>query len=173
MQFAKRLLISAGAVILVAALLIAVVPKTVRAVVATLIRDIDNPGRATLVYQSCYVQSTVQAGSDLECIPNYTVPTTDRLVIQQLEAACQTPPGNSLAETAINVSTGHNFEFHTFTLVNQGPNSFYGGVEFDGDKAVTYYADPGSSLAFSSFITDVTGNTNCLFKFSGYLISYP
>ncbi|MGA2812252.1 MAG: hypothetical protein ABSG16_12685 [Candidatus Acidiferrum sp.] len=164
---------AAGAVVLVAVFVMLAVPKSVRAVVATLVRDIDNPARATLVYQSCYVQSTVPTGSYLECAPNYTVPATDRLVIQQVEAACQTPPGNSLAETSIDLSTNGNSEFHTFTLANGGPNAFYGGVEFDGDQAVTYHADPGSTPVFASFITDPTGNTNCLFKYSGYLISYP
>jgi hypothetical protein len=41
------------------------------------------------------------------------------------------------------------------------------------DLAVHFYADPGSTLRFDTYITDTTDKTDCVFTASGYLISYP
>jgi hypothetical protein len=176
MQFIKRLLMGGGAVILVAALLIVAAPKTVQAVVATLIRDIDNPGRATIVYASCDVATQSGQEGEIGCVPAYTVPSSARLVIQQLEAACRTPQGNSMIFTSFTATTNGNPVTHYFTLVNQGTDPFNGvpvSTVLAANQAVTYYADPGSTLGFGTSITDLTGRTNCSFQFSGYLISYP
>jgi hypothetical protein len=172
MQFAKRLLMGAGAVVLVAAVLIAAAPKTVQAVVATLIRDVDNPGRAPHVAVNCQANSTIGASGDLGCSPVYTVPASNLLVLQQVEAFCGTPPGNSLANTTFNIYTNGNPVRHNLTLVSEGPD-FDTGVDFADNQTVTYYADPGSTIRFDSLTTDSTGSTSCFFQFSGYLISYP
>jgi hypothetical protein len=173
MQFAKKLLMGAGAVVLVAVLLMVGAPKTVRAVVATLIRDVDNPGRAALVYASCFVHSSPHVAADLGCAPDYTVPATDRLVIQQVEARCQTPLGDSTADTLFTVTTNGNAVSHFLTLLSQGTDVFTGAPDFGTNQAVTYYADPGSTLRFDTIITDSAGFTSCSFQLNGYLISYP
>jgi hypothetical protein len=153
MQFAKRLLMGAGAVVLVAVLLIVAAPKTVRAVVATLIRDADNPGRAPTVFSSCQI-SNANTAPDIDCSPAYTVPATDRLVIQQVEANCLTPQGNSIGDVFFFIKPPGNpiGVAHFLTFLDQGP---------------------GSTLSFHADTTDFAGFTVCTFQINGYLISYP
>jgi hypothetical protein len=180
MQFVKRLLIGAGAVMLVAVVLMVAAPRTVRAVVATLIRDIDNPGRATQVVQYCRANSGV--GGFFNCTPDYTVPANDRLVIQQVEGNCTTPQGNTLANALFVVNSpvadqyGNTQINHQLPLVNEG-SYFWGGPSvhllFVNSQAVNYYADPGSTFTFFADTNDLADNTTCFFQFSGYLISYP
>jgi hypothetical protein len=180
MQFANRLLMGAGAVVLAAMVLMVAAPRTVRAVVATLIRDIDNPGRATQVLQYCQAHSGV--GGFFNCATDYTVPANNRLVIQQVEGNCSTPQGNTLANAifAVNIPVadqyGNTQVTHQLPLVNEGPY-FWGGPSvhllFANSQAVNYYADPGSTFNFFADTDDFAGNTNCFFQFNGYLISYP
>jgi hypothetical protein len=174
MQFAKRLLMGGGAVVLVAALLIIAAPKAVRAVVATLIRDIDNPGRAIPVDASCGVFT--QGFGEVFCFPAYTVPDGNRLMIQQVEASCYTPQGDSLVFTEFGVTTNGTPVTHYLPLVNEGTDHFIAPTStiFSTNQAVTYYADPGSTFQFSTLISNAgTGITNCTFQLSGHLISYP
>jgi hypothetical protein len=175
MKIAKRLWVGAGTVIVVAAVLILAVPKTVQAVVATLIRDVDNPGRATVVNASCDVLTQSGMTANIACFPAYTVPAGNRLVIQHVEGSCRTPQGDSLAFTNFTVTTNGNPVVHYFPLVNEGTDHFISPVAtvFATNQAVTYYADPGSTLGFGTFISDAAGNTFCFFQLSGHLISYP
>jgi hypothetical protein len=174
MQFAKRLLMGAGAVVLAAALLMVAAPKTVRAVVATLVRDADNPGRATTVFARCQVNSS-NTNPDLDCSPAYTVPMTDRLVIQQVEANCQTPQGNSIGDVFLFLKPPNNpLGFaHFLTFQDQGPDVFTNSRNLGTNQPVTYYLDPGSTLGFHATTTDFAGFTVCTFQINGYLISYP
>jgi hypothetical protein len=174
MQFAKRLLMGAGAVVLVAVLLIVAAPKTVRAVVATLIRDADNPGRAPTVFSSCQI-SNVNTAPDIDCSPAYTVPATDRLVIQQVEANCLTPQGNSIGDVFFFIKPPGNpiGVAHFLTFLDQGPDVFTHSRNFGTNQPVTYYLDPGSTLSFHADTTDFAGFTVCTFQINGYLISYP
>jgi hypothetical protein len=179
MQFAKRLLMGVGAVVMVAALVVLASPKTVRAVVATLIRDADNPGRATQVSANCNATTQNDFATSITCSPFYTVPAGDRLVIQQVDTTCFTPQGNSVVDTRLivepgNVSPPGNPISHNITLVNEGVDGeFVNAISLAGSQSVNYFADPGSTLAFSGFTGDTTGSTVCTMQFSGYLISYP
>jgi hypothetical protein len=174
MQFARRLFIGAGAVALVTVLLMVAAPRTVRAVVATLIRDVDNPGRASTVFARCQVNSS-NADPDIDCSPAYTVPATDRLVIQQVEANCLTPQGNSIGDVFFFIKPPGNplGVAHFLTFQDQGPDVFTNSRNFGTNQPVTYYLDPGSTLGFHADTTDFAGFTVCTFQINGYLISYP
>jgi hypothetical protein len=63
------------AVLLVTALSIIAAPETVQAVVATLIRDVDNPGRSTVVVTDCSAPEGI-----LACTTLFTVPAGDRFL---------------------------------------------------------------------------------------------
>ncbi|MGA2813097.1 MAG: hypothetical protein ABSG16_16970 [Candidatus Acidiferrum sp.] len=176
MQFAKRLLMGAAAVVLVAVLMMLVSPKTARAVVATLIRDADNPGRATQVSADCTATSQSGFATFLNCSPFYTVPAGDRLVIQQVDTNCFTLPGNSVVHPKFIVEPGNASPPvpHNITLVDQGVDAeFVNAISLAGSQSVNYFADPGSTLVFSGYTADTTGSTVCTMQFSGYLISYP
>lgn len=177
MNFAKRMLMFVGFVVLAAALVSALAPKATRALVATLVQvantrtnpvpnsDADNPGRATLVAPHCLANSV---GGSLNCTPDYTVPLTDRLVIQQLEASCTTPSGQFVTSAQVQVSTNGNQLDHQLPLLNEGP--YYDTTVFANDLAVHFYADPGSTVSFFGYTNDTA---QCQFQFTGYLISYP
>jgi len=176
MQFMKRQLFVVTAVALLATLTTLFTPKAVHALVATLIRDLDNPGRAVTVHVSCDAFSVSGLRGSLSCTPDYTVPAGDRLVIQQLEANCGAPlPTSTLVGATLTVDTNASVVSHTVPLLNEGEeaNILRDFLAFGANQAVTYYADPGSTFTFSTVTTDGYGRTSCSFQFSGYLISYP
>jgi hypothetical protein len=176
MKVVLRVGIGLGAIALFAIVFALAAPKAVNALVATLVRDIDNPGRATLVVVSCDASSTSGTNGDIGCLPSYTVPAGDRLVIQHLETTCDTPKGNSLVFPSLSLTTAGNPVSHSLVLANQGMDVLAFSVPSDGfvgNQAVTYYADPSSTLRFDVYITDASGHTGCQFQVSGYLISFP
>jgi hypothetical protein len=176
MQFLKRLLFGFTTVALLATLTTLLAPKAVHALVATLIRDLDNPGRAVTVHASCDASSVSGIRGSLSCAPAYTVPAGDRLVIQQLEANCGAPlPTSTLVGATLTVDTSGSVVSHTVPLLNEGEeaNILRDFLAFGANQPVTYYVDPGSTFTFSTVTTDGSGRTSCSFQFSGYLISYP
>jgi hypothetical protein len=179
MRFMKRLFVAVATVALLATLTTLLVPKAVHALVATLTRDIDNPGRATQVNANCNASSQNGFATFINCSPFYTVPAGDRLVIQQVDTTCFTPQGNSVVDTRFivepgNVSPPGSPVDHNITLVNEGVDGeFVNAISLASSQSVNYFADPGSTLAFSGFTGDTTGSTVCTMQFSGYLISYP
>jgi hypothetical protein len=184
MQFAKRMFMGLGVVAFMAMLFSLAAPKAVHGLVATLVqvantaanpvpdKDVDNPGRATLVVAYCDLGSLSGSSGDIYCVLPYTVPATDRLVIQQVEAECSTPKGNNLVGTNFTVTTNGNPYAHQLLLQNEGASPFNNDA-FVADQAVHFYADPGSTLEVDTFTTDLTGSTSCQVAISGYLISYP
>src|SRR5271155_5097545 len=95
MQFTKRLFVGLIGAAMAAVLLMVLVPRTVHAVVAALVRDADNPGRATIVTAGCTARPSTAGGSACELTSSgsdYIVPAGQRLVIEQVSAVCQTPP---------------------------------------------------------------------------------
>jgi hypothetical protein len=176
MKVVLRVGFGLGAIALFAMLFALSAPKSVSALVATLVRDTDNPGRATLVAASCGATSTGGSNGDISCFPGYTVPAGNRFVIQHLETTCDTPKGNSLVFPTLSLTTGGNPIAHHLVLVNQGTDVLAFSVPSDGfvgNQAVTYYADPGTTLRFDIYVSDASGHTGCQFQVSGYLISFP
>jgi hypothetical protein len=184
-----------GAVALMAVLLTLAAPKAVRGVVATLVqvanttanpipnRDVDDPGRAELVTLACsasagFGQLNCAAQIPSQCCESapYFVPAGYRLVIQQMEANCQTPKGQSITQTSMELNTGGQFVYHQIPLLSEGSSFYPSGTTYTilaNNLAGHFYADPGSIIQFDGNETDTTGNTGCFFNASGYLISYP
>ena len=167
--------IALGAIVMLAVVFALSAPKAVNALVATLVRNIDNPGRATLVTESCDAASSVNSNGDISCSPSYAVPAGARLVIQHVDEVCTTPKGNSMVFPSISLTSGGVSLAHTFVLTNEGTNpaTFGSGDVFVGNQAGPFYADPNSTFRFDTSEYDTTGNTGCHFQISGYLISYP
>jgi hypothetical protein len=157
---------------LVLVMIAVVAPRVAHAVVAALVRDVDNPGRATIVHQSCFAGS--QAGFNrFSCSPAYAVPAGQRFVVEQAEASCETPAGNSVNFASFLFTETGDASTHSFFLMNEGPDPANGIVGFTFNQAVRYYADPDSTLKFQATTSDTTGATGCLAQLNGYLISYP
>jgi hypothetical protein len=182
MQFMKRLLIGMSGATLAAMLLMVSAPKTVHAVVAALVRDVDNPGRATIVAPTCDAKLVTSTGGTFNCElaysgSPYTVPAAQRLVIEQVSASCDTPPTNVVNGALLSLTEGGVGVNVPFVFTPQGPPGglvvLPGFIEFTLNQAVRYYADPGTSLTFQADSTDDTSHTGCRFAVNGYLISYP
>ncbi len=180
MRFTKRLFIAVIGSALAATLLMVSAPKTVHAVVAALVRDVDNPGRATIVPLTCTAKPTSGGGSG--CVltssgSEYTVPAGQRLVIEQVSAACQTPPTQVVNDLVLMLTEQAVSTDAPLVLTAQGTEGglILGGpyVVFASNQSVHYYADPSTTLAMAAQTTDGSGNTQCRFAVNGYLISYP
>ncbi len=183
MQFMKRLCIGVSGVALAAVLITLSAPKAAHAIVAALVRDVDNPGRATIVAPTCAARLSGTTGGTFACElassgSPYTVPAGQRLVIEQVSADCDTPP-TYVVNTAVLQLTEEGADVRVpFVLTPEGP---LGGLVasptpltiFTLNEAVRYYADPGTSLIFKAASDDVIPNTGCSFAVNGYLISYP
>ncbi len=107
----------------------------------------------------------------MSCTTPFTVPAGDRSVIQQLETNCVMFPGQSVPNTTVIVSTNGFPNDHSFPLLSEGLDS-QGFQIFGNNQAVTYYADAGSELTFTSAPSDAE-HTGCGYTLSGYLINYP
>ena len=180
MQFTKRMFMGVIGAAVAATVLMVSAPKTVHAVVAALVRDVDNPGRATIVPLTCTAKPTTAGGS--ACVltssgSEYTVPAGDRLVIEQVAASCQTPPTEVVNDLVLRLTEQGVSTEAPLVITAQGTEGglIVGGpyVVFASNESVHYYADPGTTLAMGAQATDGSGNTECRFAVNGYLISYP
>ena len=187
MNLANKKLTFFGFVFLAAILVSVLAPRATHAIVATLVQvantsanpvpntDVDNPARASLVSSSCSGQNI--GTLLLSCTTPYTVPPAERLVIQQVEANCFTPKGNSVAVAEYFIAANSNGSFspvpHELPLVSEGIAVIADQLYLANNQPVHYYADPGSTIGFTAQTTDASGNTSCTFQFNGYLISYP
>jgi hypothetical protein len=171
MKMNRRYLMGFSAVVLVGMVLGASVPKAVHAAMATLVRDIDNPGRSPVVTVSCQTTSNNGAIGDAECEPAYMVPTGQRLVIEEIEAICSTPTGSNLSDGQLDIQEPTGLTSHFFGIINQGTNCPT-GTTFITNQLVRRYADTGSTFIFHQNTNDPTGQTSCNFQLEGYLINY-
>jgi len=181
MKFAKRVATSLGYVILAAALVSVLAPKTTHAIVATLVQvantsanpvptsDVNNPDRATILILSCQGLSQGSYGH-LDCDPDSTVPAGQRFVINRVEADCFTHPGDTFGNAHIAFTEGGNETRHVLPL-----NSLETGFspEYVLSQGVDYHADAGSYISFEAYTSDTEGGTNCTFQADGYLVNYP
>ena len=172
MNALRKMLWMAVAVSLVIVVIAGVAPRAAQAVVAALVRDVDNPGRATIVPVGCQAISTSGFRGAFECTPAYTVPSGQRLVIEQVEAICETPATNNVSSGFITISEQGIIAGKPVIFSPQGVDAF--GVSiFAANQVVRYYADPGTTIRFDAVETDGTGSTLCSWSANGYLISYP
>jgi hypothetical protein len=171
MQFAKRLMMILGSLVLLAAIVSLAAPKVAHAVVATLIRDVDNPARQTVVVPSCYAAQNDSNPTFYSCTLPYTVPAGQRLVLEQLELYCQLPGTTTIDNSFLQFAEGGTETSHYLFPALQVSGSGFG--IYGLNQSVRYYADAGSALVIGVNTTDPSGNTHCNFQANGYLISYP
>ena len=106
MQFGQKLLSALGAVLLAALLLMVAAPKTVHAVVATLVQVSNTPSNpaitleeeaqsAFVTYNICNFNST----SFCTISPVYTVPESKIAVIESASVECYIDPGTTIGRS--------------------------------------------------------------------------
>jgi len=182
MKLLKQALAVFGAVAILAVMMALVAPKRIHAMAAALVevtntsanpvpnRDVDDRDRATIEFASCTVISAPAAGF-ISCSPPFTVPADERFVIDQIDGACGTPPGNTVAQAFFQFTTGGSLNLAFMVLTPQSTQP--GVVNYSFNQSVHYVADPGSTLFADARITDTSGSTRCAFDFSGHLLSFP
>jgi hypothetical protein len=161
---------------LAASILALATPKTVHAMVAALVRDVDNPARLPTASANCFGQNVTASGNPnfVGCFTNYSIPMGQRLVIEDVDASCSTPPGNSFFSASLDYQAEGAFfgTSHPLVLSAQGPGRM-GYLHYVANQTVRYYVDAGSTISFDAATSDSSGGSVCTFQLSGYLISYP
>jgi len=143
-------------------------PRTVHAVVATLVRDIDNAGRHPFV-GSC---SNTTSGTNASC--NISVPAGEEVVIQTEVFGAFADPANKFLATAVGTSVGASGIFAYDNIPDDGR---YQPTQSDlfSTFAYTLYADPGSTITCSG--TTKNSNPTIGLEFncqvSGYYVTLP
>jgi hypothetical protein len=180
MNLVKKAVTTFGCIFLAALLLTALAPKATRAIVAALVQDVDNPGRATLATPSCTAQNTGSGAFSCDLASGgttYTVPSGYRFVIDQVSGDCTTPSNNTVNGTLFALTEQETPIRVPFVMTSQGTEgeAIVAALktEFTFNQSVRYYADPGSTLQIGALTTDTSAATRCQFRVSGHLISYP
>jgi hypothetical protein len=174
MGYTKRAAGMVGTLVAVAMVAALVAPKSVHALVATLVRDVDNPARAPIISANCQSQPVPILNLYIyEPCDLYTVPSGQRLVIEQVETDCETPVGQTVSAATFNLVEGGVTSDHAIALTPQAVPPNGGFSEFVNNQSVRYYADPGSMISFKAYISDQGGSTACWGRLTGYLITYP
>ena len=195
MQFAKRLLMGAGAVALAGLLGVMIAPKATHGVVATLVqvtntaanpvlnRDIDRSENQPFSTSLCY-----GSGGAFPCYlgesqpSSFVVPSTTsdgsavaELVIDYVDGSCSATAGGVLIDVVIGTSVSKNTvnsigsAYHFFPLL-QNPNitASNQGHIFTWSAPARIFADPGSTV---SFVADSQIDTTfgCTVNVTGHL----
>lgn len=170
MKTVKQALAVLGTLVMIALIAAVVTPRATHALAAALVRDVDNPARATIVNAFCTSQADIFG--NLLCSPAYVVPEGYRLAIDSVEVVCNTIAGQSIGDSGFYVSEGGSANFHIFSLI-QEPELDPQFAQFTLNQQVHYYADPGSTLSFQAVTSNLTQEASCQAFAHGYLVSYP
>jgi hypothetical protein len=189
MNIVRKIMIGLGSIVVVALVLTLAAPKTVRAVVSTLVTVVNNvpvvnatstsgtqgviteetDGAARQPVQGNCQARALGAGSfncQISFSPSFAtaVPAGKRLVIEYVGATCSSPAnvfGASITET---IDSGSAFQL--LVLV---PQFFPSGAGYGIAQSLRLYDDPGTNVSVAFQTTDTTGSTSCLATVSGYL----
>jgi len=134
-------------------------PRAAHALVATLIQNVDEPGRNPFAFQTTGIGTT----------PAFTVPTGKRYVIQTYSADCFTNPGEQgdfMDEVTVNAGTGGT----RAVAFAQGFQRLGVANEWLASGTTQLYADQGTSI---EVLVDGFGVASCTVGVSGYSVSTP
>lgn len=181
MNLMRKAVSALGGIFLAALLIAALAPKATRGIAAALVQvantsanpvpnqDVDNPGRATIEDIGCNVFSVPGFVGEFICQPSFTVPAGQRLIIDQIEAICETPAGQTILSPGVRWVPN---ETHFFVLTPAGPGGS-GSSQYVLNQSVRYAVDSSSTFTFDMTTNDSTGNTSCSWNMTGHLISFP
>lgn len=144
-------------------------PRTVRAVVATFVRNVDTPGRHAFSYYSSASSSSFQTSCSIP------VPASEELVIQNLGCKANSDTVNKTLLTEIYTSIAlADDAYHASTAADTG---FGAGTQsqYNTGASLTLYADPSTNILVQ-FTTKTPNPTIGLFGtcfLTGYSVSLP
>ena len=141
-------------------------PRAVYAVVATIIRDQDQPAQHPFV--------TDCVTSDQGFCNTPAIPTGQEFVIETISVSGSGTPGSSVARISIDISAADTGRVTTAIELNPVFDSGFGqpvASDFSTAQPLRLYADPGSIL--SCFFLTKQGSRQAECVFSGYLVSLP
>ena len=164
----KIVLTALTAIVLVSCVAV-LTPRAVHAVVATLVRDVDNPGRHPFSYY-CGISSS---SSQTSCtIP---VPVNEEWVIQNLGCQASSDPVNKTLITEIYTTVGlANDAYHASTATDTGFGET-AQAQYNTGLSLTLYADPSTNILVQ-FTTKAPNPIDGLIGkcfLTGYSVSLP
>ncbi len=177
MNFAKRILMFVGFVVLAAALVSVLAPKATHGLVATLVQVTNTPANPvpTVATDNPALRPY---GKYLTIFPGQTsasfqVPAGQTLVIEQLHYTCLGPlPSGFVPAFFVSLTTGgtplaFNFNGETYSLLGENVGNF--------DQVVHLYADPASQVTvYQTYPIPASyagGNSGCGVSISGHLVN--
>jgi len=147
-------------------------PRAVHAVVATIIRDQDNPARHPFT-TSCLGFGTA-ASSNFCTTP--AIPAGQEVVIETISFAADADPGNTvLIRHVTTVAAGVTTSLSLNPTLDSGFDQ-PGRASFEGTDSVRLYADPGSVIRCDGFTAKPNPSAfgfvlTC--TISGYFVTLP
>ena len=182
MNSTKRLLTIAAAFTLAALIFAIANPKTVHAVVSTLVTVVNTasspvpvqpvPARQ-VVAADCFPQMA-DGSFGTTCFLNesfssnpYTVPAGKRLVVDTTSVFCTVPSGQKIINPVLFSNVGGNPNYTGFRQALEGANG--GADSYTLAQNGIAYADPGSSLNFQILRNANSGSASCGVWMQGHL----
>ncbi len=175
MQFAKKLLSALGAVLLAALLLVVAAPKTVHALVATLVQVSNTPSNPAITLeeeaQSAFVANTTCSFVTTDCTINslYSVPENKIAVIESVSDYCYIAEGTTIIKSYLTFTFNQpqsNTMFLAFPPTQ--PTSFDGSSLFTTALSLKSYAVGTISFVAESD-NDQPFGSDCQVTLSGHL----
>ena len=111
------------------------------------------------------------ASGSTACGGNFSVPASQRLIIEFVSVNCiSMPAANRMAALILQVSNGANFTEYTLNLVDHSPIA---GI-LTASQPMKVYADPGTTLGGVALTeSGNTAATQCFFNVAGQAIDIP
>jgi type IV secretory pathway VirB6-like protein len=173
MNWLKHTLSVLGTIVIVVAFAAALFPTRASALVATLVRDVDNPARDT--FQAIFESTCAGTVGALSCT-GLTLPTANgsgaaisMVVIEFVSSNCNT--GDTILTNFSNAQINTTIGFSLLSPMTSTSGYFAQQLFTPGSSGFSQqtrlYAAPGSTLV------DITGNGNgtCAVSIAGYLVT--
>jgi len=170
MNWLKHTISVLGTMVIVVAFAAVLFPTRASALVATLVRDVDNPARDT--FQAIFESSCTSNGGGYSCA-GLALPTANSsgapismVVIESISAQC-TGGAYSLVTNYTNAQINTILANPPAIPTSTSTSGYFVQQAFSNPFAqqTRWYAAPGSTLV------QVTSNSNCIVSISGYLVT--
>jgi hypothetical protein len=142
-------------------------PRSVRAAVATLIRDQDNPARHPFT-AICFANSLNNAAS----CNTPVIPAGEEVVVETVSFQGSGDPTASVYQFSLGATTSGQFHYFGFGAVFDSGYSQPGNALFTGTQVLRIYADPGTAINCAGGASK-SASSSVLCIISGYYVSLP